>query len=116
MKPEDRKQIAQDLSQGPEHVKSWFRCLAYLRNLCAHYTRLYYQKLTSLPRLPKDQSGIISSRVFDIIYVMKYLYPDPAKWRSGFLRELQALVGEYGDNVDLNFIGFPAKWYELLAQ
>lgn len=54
--------------------------------------------------------------MFDIIYVMKYLYPGPAKWRSGFLRELQALVGEYGDIVDLNCIGFPAKWYELLAQ
>ncbi|MEX0975198.1 MAG: Abi family protein [Bacillota bacterium] len=116
MRPEDRRQIAQDLGQGPEHLKSWFRCLAYLRNLCAHYARLYYENMRSLPRLPRGKPEIASGRVFDIVYVMKFLYPDLGKWRSSILRELQALVGEYGDNVDLECIGFPAKWYELLAK
>jgi abortive infection bacteriophage resistance protein len=92
MKPEDRRQVAHDLGQGPEHLRSWLHCLTYLRNMCAHYTRLYYLKMMYRPRPPKDNTACTSGRVFDIIFVMKYLYPDRGRWSNVVLRQLQALA------------------------
>lgn len=115
LKPEDRKRIAKELGLGPEHLKSWLVCLAYLRNCCAHYCRLYDQHLPSLPRMPRSSPFPGSGKVFDVIYIMSFMYPAPAKWVSGTVLPLQALLAQYENHVDISRIGFPDNWYELLS-
>lgn len=116
LKPDDRRQLAKDLRTGPEHLRSWLVCLAYVRNCCAHYARLYYQHLVALPRLPQGRFVSSSGKIFDAIYVMKYLYPDHTKWKSSFVQPLHALVTEYQEDIDLAHVGFPANWVELLEE
>lgn len=115
LKPDDRKRISRELGLGPHHLRSWLVCLAYLRNCCAHYSRLYDQRLAFLPRLPKGCPISGSARAFDIIYVMSFMYPNRAKWINAVVIPLQALIAQYEEDVEVSRIGFPANWFELLS-
>ena len=52
--------------------------------------------------------------LFDDILVIKWMHFDPALWRMTFLPQFTALIEEYGEDIDLKEIGFPANWEELL--
>ena len=115
MKSEDRKHIAKKIfCSGPDHLESWLKCLTYLRNRCAHYMRLYFQKFVVFPKLPRGSYKSNSHKVFDAIFVMKYLYLDRKQWNNGFVRILEALIAEYDSDIQLKYIGFPDNWLELL--
>lgn len=46
----DQKQLARSLYQTtPYNLRSWLRCCTDLRNICAHYGRLYYQVFPAIP-------------------------------------------------------------------
>jgi abortive infection bacteriophage resistance protein len=46
----DQKQIAKDLfGTIPKNLVSWLRCCTDLRNICAHYGRLYFRIFTATP-------------------------------------------------------------------
>ena len=115
MKSEDRKYIARKIFySGPDHLRSWLNCLTQLRNRCAHYMRLYFQNLVVFPMLPRGSYESNSQKIFDVIFVMKYLYLDHKQWRNGFVRILEALLAEYSSDIQLKYIGFPDNWLELL--
>ena len=115
MKPETKKQIAKNIfDTGPEHLESWLFAVTYLRNRCAHYMRLYFHRIVVFPRMPSDYAMLKSNRIFDIIYVMKYLYLDQDKWNHSFVRQLEALIKEYEEDIRLEYIGFPSDWLVLL--
>lgn len=115
MKSEDRKYIAKNIFYtGPEHLESWLACLTDLRNRCAHYMRLYFHRFVKFPRLPKGPYMICSQRLFDIIYILKYLYIDHDKWISSFVPALEGLIEEYSCDIQLRYIGFPYNWKELI--
>lgn len=114
MKTEDRKSIAKELNTGADYLKSWLISITDLRNRCAHYMRLYFHKLVVSPKLPKGIYREYSGRVFDIIYVMKYLYLSPEKWRNEFVRPLEALLDTYQEHLQAKYIGFPDNWLKLL--
>jgi len=67
MKSDDRNQISRSNYRVPaRYLESWLKCLSYLRNICAHYGRLYNRPLTSKPRLDErsKKMGIHQDRVF----------------------------------------------------
>jgi abortive infection bacteriophage resistance protein len=54
MKIVDQNQIAMNNYRVPAvYLISWLKCLSYIRNICAHYGRLYNRPLTSKPRLDR---------------------------------------------------------------
>jgi len=111
----DKKEFAKTIFfTGPDHLESWLACLTDLRNRCAHYMRLYFHKFINFPKFPKDFSGTRSEKLFDIIYVLQYLYLDKNKWNNEFIIPLEALLLEYNEAIDLNYIGFPKNWLHLL--
>jgi abortive infection bacteriophage resistance protein len=119
MKDEDKKEIAASLDDGvssypisPEYLKSWLRCLVDLRNICAHYGRIYNRNLTGYPKLYKEHSIIRKDRVFAVLLVIKRLLYDKSKWET-FVIHLMALLEKY-EAVNLSYIGFPDKWDEIL--
>jgi len=114
MLEKDMDDFAKNVFNIPkEHLRSWLICLTMLRNRCAHYTRIYYFNFNKLPKTFKS-SPRHTGKVFDLIFTMKYLYKDTGKWRSGFLAELQALIVQYEDEIEMQHIGFPNNWYEIL--
>ena len=99
---------------GFRQLVSWIQSISYLRNECAHFNRLYFSKMACSTKPPKDSGYIESNRVFDIILVMQYLYPDQKLWTSEVVRPLECLVNEYGDYIDLEYVGFPNDWVAVL--
>jgi len=114
MKVEDKKEIAQTYYKIPYiYIESWLATLTYVRNVCAHYGRLYNKTIVFKPKLFKDIFKIIDkSKLFAAIYVItKLLTKDEAK---RLIINLEALVGEYKDCIDFVHIGFPKDWNTIL--
>ena len=112
----DQKQIAKDMyNENHNNIKSWLRCCTDLRNMCAHYARLYYKNFPAIPsRLPKEIRETSERRLFGAIYALKKLYPDEKKWRSEIVSQITELIGKHKDNIDLKHIGFPENWRKIL--
>ena len=64
MKNGDKKIVAKLFCVGYTYLESWLESIAYVRNICAHYGRLY-AKLAKTPILYKEYSkaGIRNMRV-----------------------------------------------------
>lgn len=115
MHSEDKAQIAKAYYGLPyPYITSWLRLLSIVRNICAHYGRLYGRRIAIRPKLDKKDMalGIDTSRIFAAIFVMKKLYMDNRAWND-FVTNLQALIEQYGD-VDCKLIGFCKGWEKIL--
>ncbi|GED14792.1 hypothetical protein TS65_00765 [Aneurinibacillus migulanus] len=118
MKKDDQKKIAgETYGTTPFYIESWLRTLAYVRNVCAHYGRLYGKRLVLSPKLFDDDKkrGIQEKSPFAAIYIMSRLCLDKSVW-DFFISNLYALVSQYEDQIKLHLIGFPENWYELLNE
>jgi abortive infection bacteriophage resistance protein len=116
MKSEAQNEIANSNYRVPAiYLGSWLKCLSYIRNICAHYGRLYNRPLTSKPRLDRKSKrlGIEQGKIFAHLYILKELIPDRMRWID-FVTRLEALLTEYKDVVELDRIGFPEDWESVL--
>lgn len=118
MKYEDQKAISRLYRTTPDHLKSWLLAMVELRNLCAHYNRVYNMPLKQAPYLFKENSKYRSKgtqKVFPAIITIKKLLEDinPSEWNSTYLK-FTALFEEYSDVVKLSFIGFPKEWKNVI--
>lgn len=116
MKKKDQNEIA-NITYGTTgyYIESWLRTLSYVRNVCAHYGRLYGKRLILSPKLFESDKkhGIKAEKLFAAIYVMSRLCRDNREWDS-FVSNLYALIDKYEGYINLNLIGFPENWNELL--
>lgn len=112
MKREDQKVIAQRFNTGYAYVKSWFAALVEIRNICAHYGRLYNMPLDSLAKLSPKESQYANSRLFTDCLALKYIMKGESIWNI-FILNLRAIIDEC-TNVNLKCIGFPENWESLL--
>lgn len=116
MKNGDKNQIAKRNYRVPAiYLESWLKCMSYIRNICAHYGRLYNRPLTSKPRFDRKskQLGIDQGKIFAHLYVLKDLIPERNKWLN-FIIRLDALLSEYSEVVEMDRIGFPEDWNAFL--
>lgn len=116
MKNEARNEIADRNYRVPAiYLVSWLKCLSYIRNICAHYGRLYNRPLTSKPRLDRKAKdlGFPQGKIFANIFILKELISDRKKWID-FITRLDALLAKYKDVVELDRIGFPEDWEAIL--
>lgn len=115
LKTDDKKAIADKAFGVPYRcVEDWLHCLSDLRNMCAHYNRLYANKMESVPKQPPDISHPLSDTLYDYIIILKELYPRADIWQSTFIMRLEMLFLEYNDVIELEHIGFPENWREEL--
>jgi abortive infection bacteriophage resistance protein len=117
LKPEDKKEIAETYYQvSHTYLQSWIHSVSVLRNICAHYGRIYNRTITIRPKLFKEDvdKGIMSNNVYGLIYTMGKINKDRNEWVL-FISNLRSLIDKY-DNIDLNKIGFPANWDPVLSQ
>lgn len=116
MKSKDKNHIARNNYRAPTiYLESWLKCLSYVRNICAHYGRLYNRPLTSKPRLDQKSKklGIQQDKIFAHIYILKELIPDQGRWKD-FVTRLEALFTGYQHVLELDRIGFPEDWEAIL--
>ena len=109
MHMKDRKALSRNLFHTvPKNINSWLLCLTNLRNYCAHYNRLYYTIFPAQPAIPEDFPHTLKKRIFDYILVLKFLYPNKAKWNL-FVARLQALLEEYREVIQFSHIWISGK-------
>ena len=116
MKNIDKKAIASTYGIGYTYFESWIESIAYVRNLCAHYGRLYNAKLTKTPKLYQQDHklGITNIRVFCILCCLKYILPSDRHWEE-FVDTIQLLFEKY-THVDKSTMGFPKNWMSILKR
>ena len=75
MKNADKKAVAKSFGIGYTYLESWLESISYVRNVCAHYGRLYNAKLSKTPILYKEytQAGIGNNRMFGVLLCMKQI-------------------------------------------
>lgn len=115
LKNSDKKEIAKMYGVNWPYLESWFESLAYVRNICAHYGRLYNVRLDITPKMPADlrDLGVANNRVFGVMCCMGRLLPKDDAW-SRFLEEIKKLLVKF-PQVDKAKIGFLEDWEALLA-
>lgn len=88
---------------------SWLRCCTDLRNICAHYGRLYYRIFSAMPSgfNIKDSA---KRRLWGAMLSLRELYPSTEKWNNEFLPAVEALFEKYAEDIDLYHMAFPKDW------
>ena len=109
----DQKQIARQYHTSYKVLESWLRCCTDVRNICAHYGRLYYRNFTSTPSgfMPKKN---VRQCTWAMMLVIKSLYPFPDKWEKEFMPQMENIMDKYSKDIDLKHLGFPKNWKEEL--
>lgn len=113
---DDRSAIADLYQTTPDYLKSWILSLVEVRNICAHYGRLYNMPLKQSPRLYKEFKKYRSNnlnKLFPVILTIQRILCANADWVNFSIR-LESIMDEYNDVVKLSFIGFPQNWKEVL--
>lgn len=110
----DKKEVAKIFGVGYTYLESWLESISYVRNICAHYGRLYNAKLSKTPILYKEYSeaGIGNNRIFGVLLCMKNLLKKDMYWNI-FVDQMDNLFEKY-ENVDIKTMGFPEMWKNLL--
>jgi len=115
----DQKQLSKIMYPGTSYnnsvLKSWLQCLTGLRNVCAHYGRLYYRPF-STPKPPAKIEFDLKNKLFDMTYVMRSLHPKEESWNNTILPQITALIEQYEGHINLGYIGFPPDWEEKLMK
>ncbi len=106
----DKKELA---GRKFNSVASWLRCCTDLRNICAHYGRLYYRIFPSVPSdIPLH--AYQSHRLWGAVLALKSLFPSNEKWLNEFMPNMEALFEEYKDDIQLWHVAFPYNWADIL--
>ena len=64
MHPVDKKQVSKTFGIGYTYFESWIENIAYVRNMCAHYGRLYNAKMVKTPILYKEYDAVNRGEIF----------------------------------------------------
>lgn len=118
MIPEDTTYIKNNFCDvNPKLVGPWLQSLTIIRNQCAHYGRIYNTvfPVIKIKKQDKKEYKINNKRIFAYILAMNHLLVNRKMWNDFFIK-LQGLINKYDDIVDLNLIGFPDNWSEILSK
>lgn len=110
----DKKAVAKTFGVGYTYLESWLESISYVRNICAHYGRLYNARLSKTPMLYKEYSevGIGNNRIFGVLLCMRSLLKEDSHWNI-FVDQIEMLFEKY-EKVDIKTMGFTKEWKKLL--
>ncbi|RRA50469.1 Abi family protein [Acidipila sp. EB88] len=105
-----RKQMARPYRISQSQYVSWIRCLAYVRNVCAHHGRLWNRELSIKPELLKEWNvpDAEAGRLYSVCLVLFHLLGriDPSfLWKEA----LEELIARH-PTANLTAMRFPLDW------
>ena len=116
MKRADQKALCKELGHPTDKIlASWLRCCTDLRNICAHYGRLYFRTFSACPATAKGGEYTLGRDLFSYILMLKRIYPFPNQWHKECAIHIIDLVTEYMDEIILQHIGFPENWCDYIT-
>lgn len=114
MKGEDKKQVASLYGINYRYLESWIESISNVRNICAHYGRIYNTKLTKMPMLYTTDTakGVTNQRIFGVLCCMRRLLSENKSWKD-FVDKIEQLFSDH-THVILDTMGFTEDWKEIL--
>ncbi len=112
MADRDKQEVAKSFGITTPYLESWMRSLVELRNLSAHYNRVYNHTFSSAPRLEKRYRGVKARSLFALLIVIKRLNGAGHSWNV-FAVRFHELLERY-PYVDIADMGFPKNWNDIL--
>ncbi|WP_211825135.1 Abi family protein [Kistimonas asteriae] len=131
MRVPDQEQIARRYDVADFKVfSSWLRALNYLRNLCAHHSRLWNRNVIDQPRLPAagvvdwcdafiGQHELIAKPflLFNIVGHLLYRICPATGWHDRLKSHIKSFPRIQSDRqVSMQDIGLPEEWERLLER
>jgi abortive infection bacteriophage resistance protein len=119
VKDADRKAIAQRFSAPHEVLASWLHTLTFVRNCCAHHSRLWNREVPVQPKIPREDLWNLPKRLPNsqvqpqrriyvvlllLAHLMRQVSPD-SQWHN----KVKALIKMHPD-VPLLPMGFTQNW------
>jgi abortive infection bacteriophage resistance protein len=114
----DRKQISTTYKLPPDILKSLLEHCSYVRNLCAHHSRLWNRRFTITVQLPQSSPASIipnlhpqeNRRLYNTLVLLAHMVDEiepSANWPLRLYRHLLILKPALLSNM-----GFPADWQQ----
>ena len=111
----DKKSIAKLFGLPDKVFESWLHSLVYIRNICAHHSRLWNRQIGIKPLYPRHSAnvwintdGVSNKRLYYILSIIIY-FLNVINPKHTFKQKLENLFLKYS-NVDRAAMGFPANW------
>lgn len=110
--------------QLKDYILGWFRTINFLRNKCAHYTRLYgtYFSISPPSLLKEDIRGAgitanenktLFANMLTIKNLLKFHVSGSKEWND-FIDKLDSEINNYSEVIRISEMGFPENWKECL--
>lgn len=115
----EKQKIAKHFYLPSTILSSWFVYLTNVRNICAHYSRLWNRKITAdRPTIPTREKykfhGILpesfNSSIYGIASLIERLLR-PINPSNSFIEKLTTLIDD-NPNIDIRKMGIPLNWKE----
>jgi abortive infection bacteriophage resistance protein len=121
-----KRTIANHFGLEEKVFESWLHCLVYVRNICAHHTRLWNRVLSISPKIPispskpwlkevelgtASKTGMsenINNRTFFLLCMIIYLL-GTINPNHSFSEKIKGLLKKY-PLIDLKAMGFTQEW------
>ena len=94
---------------------SWMHSIVYIRNVCAHHSRLWNRVMSIQPIKPINtrktwlaNSAVANNKTYFILSMVLYLL-QTINPKNSFSQRFQTLLEKY-PNVDTRAMGFPSNW------
>lgn len=95
-------------------MESWLHAIVYVRNICAHHSRLWNKNLRIRPLIPRHTAHSFLSntaqnnRTFYVLSIILYLLKT-VNPQNTFAKRVRLLFDKY-PTVDYIAMGFPNNW------
>ena len=109
---DDQWAVARAYRLTPEELDALIGAAVDVRNICAHYSRLYNQHIEDHPILPPKYAQYNSNLVFPVV-LMLHTVAGGHRVYSDMIRGIAQLSREF-PKADLALCGFPEDWEDVL--
>lgn len=121
-----KREIAAHFGLDDTTFSSWLHNMAYIRNVCAHHSRLWNRRMGVTPKIPLTPSQtwlmqtakpnpipgrpdiLLNSKVYFLLSMIIYLL-NTINPQHSFKEKFLVLLKKY-PNIDISAIGFPPEW------
>lgn len=118
LKPgKEKREIAHYFGLPDSVFETWIHSIVYLRNVCAHHTRLWNRAMSIRPQIPRNphkqwivNTSIANNKTYFILCMIIYLL-QTVNPKSTLKQKFKILLAEY-PNVAPKAMGFPNDWQE----
>lgn len=112
----NQNEVAGKYKLHPEINSKWFRSLSFLRNICAHHSRLWNRRFTfgasgSKTKYKPCFLAVNNKSLFAYLIILE-IYLKTFNPTSSWKDRLEELISEH--NIEISKMGFPDNWKEIL--